>query len=557
MMERGDILMTQVPLQWRYLAGGVNIRNYALPQVIAGDGSASQTTYKIWRLRATSAFLGTCGATTRSYFWKMGLYRNTAVATADTYGLSSNNYLQQYANVLGISTAGGAPATQSGTARDALFVSKGDWSQAWGSATTFAGVNGTNALQTNAVAVTFGAELACLQCTLDVAGTIGAIRFPANMYCDANVRGGTFILEASNDGATWTTMVATTTSGSATLGRDGIMAPSVATVAAGNVALTNTLFSIAPAAMQYKWPTVVGTPVVAGGGSLQHNVATSCTIALSGNGWTPGTNVIGDFNVHLVASNTAAPYWTPGATTFNCTVTQYNASTGVLAFTVAPAIVGNVAFAVFVRSGEGTGVLGAPMLSSPLTIVDSSMFYVYPTTDVLNFNGTSDFINLGNLGTVGSAYTIELFFKSQIVGAYRNVCDMNYSTYASLGNTGPRLELGNCYWLWGGSTVSDMAYAFSTDRPISADVWYYIAMTMNNGTVNVYMNAAQVATNVASSASGYLTTFGSVSLGRGSQPQGTARYFRGSIAGFKIYKRVLTFAETTQNFNNSRSRFGI
>jgi hypothetical protein len=543
---------------WEWMRGINNTGfswNIAVPQVVTSFG-AEPTTYKIWRLRATSAFLGTCGATTRSYFWKMGLYRNTAVAMDDTYGLSSNNYLQQYANVLGISTAGGAPATQSGTARDALFVSKGDWSQAWGSATTFAGVNGTNALQTNAVAVTFGAEFACLQCTLDVAGTIGAIRFPANMYCDANVRGGTFILEASNDGATWTTMVATT-SGTATLGRDGIMAPSVATAAAGNVALTNTLFSIAPAAMQYKWPTVVGTPVVAGGGSLQHNVATSCTIALSGNGWTPGTNVIGDFNVHLVASNTAAPYWTPGATTFNCTVTQYNASTGVLAFTVAPAIVGNVAFAVFVRSGEGTGVLGTPMLSSPLTIVDSSMFYVYPTTDVLNFNGTSDFINLGNLGTVGSAYTIELFFKSQIVGTNRNVCDMNYSTYASLGNSGPRLEQGWCYWLWGGSTVSDMVYATSTDRTISADVWYYIAMTMNNGTVNVYMNAAQVATNVASSASGYLTTFGSVNLGRGSQPQGTARYFSGSIAGFKIYKRVLTFAETTQNFNNSRSRFGI
>jgi hypothetical protein len=185
------------------------------------------------------------------------------------------------------------------------------------------------------------------------------------------------------------------------------------------------------------------------------------------------------------------------------------------------------------------------------------MFYVYPSTDILTFNGSSDFINIGNLGTVGSTYTIELFFKSAIAADYRNVCDMNYSTYSGLGNAGPRLELGNCYWLWGGSSVSDSVYAYTTSSTIVANVWYYVAMTMNSGIVNSYFNGSIVSTNMASSASGYFTTFGSVSLGRGSQPQGTARYFNGSIANFKIYKRVLSSSEIAQNFTANRSQFGI
>ena len=76
------------------LDGQVNV---LLPQVVAGAGN-SVVTYKYWRLRATSAFLGACGSATSAYFWKLGFYRDAATANADTYGISSNNYIQQYAN---------------------------------------------------------------------------------------------------------------------------------------------------------------------------------------------------------------------------------------------------------------------------------------------------------------------------------------------------------------------------------------------------------------------------------------------------------------------------
>ncbi len=546
--------------QWQWMPsmnnGGFSW-NIAIPQVVTA-ASAELTTYKYWRIRATSAFLGACGTATKAYFWKLGLYRNAAVAAADTLGISSNNFLQQHANVLGISTNGTTPTTQpaGGTKRDSMFVSKGDWTQQWGSLTQFALVDGSTALRNNAVDVTFNAELACIHFTLDVAGVIGAIRFPDNMYYDANVRGGTFIIEAATASAptTWVTMVAE--SSGKYLGREGILnATPVASGASGNVALATgyKIFSITPR-QAYVWPTTLSAPVI-GAGSLSYNVNATCTITLSGSGWVSTDHTSQDFNVHLVASNASPPYWAPGTTKFNCTVTNYTKNTGVLEFTVTPVIIGDVAFAVFVRSGDGSGVLGTPILSSPLSIVDSSMFYVYPSTDILTFNGSSDFINIGNLGTVGSTYTIELWLKYAITQDYRNPCDMNYSTYSGLGNAGPRFEFG--YWLWGGSSVSDSAYANTTQSVMSTNVWYYVAMTMNSGIVNSYFNGSIVSTNMASSASGYFTTFGSVSLGRGSQPQGTARYFNGSIANFKIYKRVLSSSEIAQNFTANRSQFGI
>lgn len=56
------------------------------------------------------------------------------------------------------------------------------------------------------------------------------------------------------------------------------------------------------------------------------------------------------------------------------------------------------------------------------------------------FAGASNhFVQLGNIGSVGTAQTIEVWFNSTNVVNYKNVCDMNYSTYfPNQGNAGDR-----------------------------------------------------------------------------------------------------------------------
>ena len=330
-----------------------------LPQV-SSAAAVPKTFYKYWRLRATSAFLGACGSSTKAYFWKLGLYRTSDDATADTYGLSSNNYIQQFANVLGISTNGSTPVTQAGTKRDAMFVSKADWTQQWGSATQYASVAGTAALQTNAVDVAFGHELACIHFTLDVAGEIGAIRFPTNMYYDLNVRGGTFILEAATAAAptTWIAMVATESGGTTKLGREGILnAPPVATGSVGNVALSKTLYTIAPAGA-YTPPTTLSLSL----GTITALSGSAISITLSGSGFGLTENVAADFTAHV--SKAAMPAL--GTFKTNCAISTY--SSGVLAMTVtATEPDATQTLTLLVRSGAGSGVATSVTLSVSVT----------------------------------------------------------------------------------------------------------------------------------------------------------------------------------------------
>ena len=177
----------------------------------------------------------------------------------------------------------------------------------------------------------------------------------------------------------------------------------------------------------------------------------------------------------------------------------------------------------------------------------------------LSFDGTNDYVDCGNRGTIGGTYTIECFFNSSAVVSYRNVYDMNYTTYSGIsGNVGPRFEQfsnNTANWIWSGVTNANDPYNFTTPFSLNSNTWYYTAFTMNNGTVNTYVNGAIQDANI-SSPNGYVTTFGSVNLGRGFVLAGN-RYFSGNISNFKIYNRALTAAEIQQNFNATRSRFGI
>ena len=343
-------------------------KNFCLPQKCAVSGSPP-TVYKYWRIRATSAFLGACGASTKVYFWKLGLYRDAVAATADTYGLSSNNYIQQWTNVVAVSTSNATPTSVTAPKKDQMCVSLGDWTRTY--STSSGGVSGLDALQNNAVAVAFQAELACIQFTLDVVGEIGAIRFPDNMYYDANVRGGTFILEAATAAASsvWVPMVAT--SSGKYLGRDGILdATPVASGVVGNVALATgcKIFTITPAGA-YSAPT--GLTNVQG--TINSGSLSSFTVDLVSYS---AYNTILDFTAHISPS---VP--TLGSFVTNCTIISYSngslsISTTVLDFTT------NQYLTIFVRSGTGSGYL-EKTLTIAVTIVSPSW------SSFILWNGTS------------------------------------------------------------------------------------------------------------------------------------------------------------------------
>ncbi len=176
----------------------------------------------------------------------------------------------------------------------------------------------------------------------------------------------------------------------------------------------------------------------------------------------------------------------------------------------------------------------------------------------MTFDGTDDFIPLGNLGTIGSAYTLECVFNSTSASSYRNVFDMNYNTYSGVtGNTGPRLEQTTgqgINFIWSGVTNSNNLYNYTNTISISANRNYHVAFVQDGSTGKMYLDGTL--RDSANNTQGYLQTFGDAAIGRGFTLD-PSRYFSGGVYIFKIYNRALTASEIQQNFNAVRGRYGI
>ena len=81
--------------------------------------------------------------------------------------------------------------------------------------------------------------------------------------------------------------------------------------------------------------------------------------------------------------------------------------------------------------------------------------------------------------------------------------------------------------------------------------WSHIVVTYDGTNLNIYRNGSLAS---PSTSTGNITnTSKALEIGR----RGTASYFTGKLTGQKIYNKALSLSEIQQNFNATRSRFGI
>ena len=173
------------------------------------------------------------------------------------------------------------------------------------------------------------------------------------------------------------------------------------------------------------------------------------------------------------------------------------------------------------------------------------------------FDGTNDYLN-SSLGTTDMTnFTIECWFKASSISAYRNVFDMNYTTYAtaSVGNVGPRLECNgtSVTVIWSGNTGNNNLYNASTGIAVSTNTWYHYVMTGAAGSMKFYLNGVYQ-NAVSTSAQGYPTRFQDINVGRGFCLD-ASRVFFGQIPVFRIYNKVLSDSDVYRNYIALRKRF--
>jgi hypothetical protein len=172
------------------------------------------------------------------------------------------------------------------------------------------------------------------------------------------------------------------------------------------------------------------------------------------------------------------------------------------------------------------------------------------------FDGTNDYVLVNSNASIpysSSARTISIWFYTNSTTWADNVNNLFFYGAGSTGNafgidfsTYPSMEI----YTWGGAGRD---LTFSTTY--SQVGWKNISITYNGlTTILIYENGTFTQTLTLSSACN--TTLSSIYIGA-VNPSVLAGYYDGNIAQVSIYNRALSSSEILQNYNATKTRFGL
>jgi hypothetical protein len=167
----------------------------------------------------------------------------------------------------------------------------------------------------------------------------------------------------------------------------------------------------------------------------------------------------------------------------------------------------------------------------------------------LSFDGVDDYVTTGfTRGTLGNQTTLISWYKytgtigrtySPIFGGIEPGSGTEFFIGKNTGNTNIGVQDGN----YNGSFVTG-SNAFDGN-------YHQIVYTYDNGTGKIYLDGTLRNTG------SFTKCNDAEQISIGHEAEGAGYYFIGNISQVSIYNRALTASEIQQNFNATRSRYGI
>jgi hypothetical protein len=158
------------------------------------------------------------------------------------------------------------------------------------------------------------------------------------------------------------------------------------------------------------------------------------------------------------------------------------------------------------------------------------------------FDGSNDYVQT-NINSSFTAMTLMGFIK-------RNGAQVDYAGIFSnraTSVTGIFYFTNNLGYVWNNAVNT---YTFNSNLLVPNNTWCMVAMSVTSTAATLYVNTSS-ATNTVSHTS---TTIDDLKLG---QDDFGSRFMNGNIANVMMYNRALSANEILQNFNATRSRFGV
>ena len=165
------------------------------------------------------------------------------------------------------------------------------------------------------------------------------------------------------------------------------------------------------------------------------------------------------------------------------------------------------------------------------------------------FDGTDDNIQLGNASNFVSAngITVNCWVKTNVTEVYKKIFVTVTTGTQSI--TGVYFSLGpspyNYYF-----GINGVQQATSTSN-LSTTQYNNICGTYDKSNIKLYLNGVLLATTA------YTTSISTSGIGRISGYDNGSEIWDGNISSVMIYNRALTATEVLQNYNATKSRFGL
>jgi hypothetical protein len=177
----------------------------------------------------------------------------------------------------------------------------------------------------------------------------------------------------------------------------------------------------------------------------------------------------------------------------------------------------------------------------------------------LTFNGTNQYVT-GSSNTTLDLSTNQNYSICAWINP--NFADSAAGAYAVFNYTGPSPGFIRTYIRWEGTslgfytdTVNSVGSAWRFKPSFAANTWNYLCFTHTTANVGLYyFNGSPFSTVfVASSAATGVVNF-PVTVGYGSVNN---YYWNGRIATTSVYNRTLSAQEIAQNYNATKTRYGL
>lgn len=221
-------------------------------------------------------------------------------------------------------------------------------------------------------------------------------------------------------------------------------------------------------------------------------------------------------------------------------------------YKINPTIIRNNNLYQWIDAGLSSTALDQSGNSRNGTLTNGTAYNVFGNGSFL-FDGTDDYIALGNYGSWPDYGTINFWMYPTEVVNFRNP----FHTHLNGVNAGLRFEM---------STGGTFGVLFGTDAgtftghtitsSLTANNWYLVTVTWDKpkSIVYAYLNGAPVV--VAAFNGTWATTIPSVTLGRGFSTD-AARQFKGYISSYFFYTDILSADAVSYIFYATRARHGL